>query len=282
MWATKTILVGDDGSSRARVAVEWARVLTAATDAELMVVRVVKAGDDRAEADAIAEDLERRVGKPARDQGLACTCLVVMGEPRQALVDEIMSLDVDLAVVGDTGHWLALRPPLGSVAAYLTHHSPRPVAVVPARGGPLEGGRMVVGIDGSEGSGAALAWAAATAAKVNGSVTAVSLYDPLADSYPHPPQASEWHHSLEPEVRAVVDSVHEPDVEIVLRFLGAHRVEGLLEVAGELNASLIAVGARGGGGFHRLLLGGTATELLHHSDRPVVVVPSGRRAGTAD
>jgi len=147
---------------------------------------------------------------------------------------------------------------------------------VAGAGGPLDGARLVVGVDGSDDSRAALAWAAALAARVGGSVEAVALYDPLADSYPHGPAASSWHTSLEPMARAAVSSVDEPGVRIDLRVLGAQRVEGLLDLGAELDAAAVVVGARGRGGFRRLLLGGTALQLLHHSDRPVVIVPSHR------
>lgn len=275
MSDTKLMLVGDDGSTRGRTAVQWAARFARAMDVELAVLRVVER-DSAQSVEEATRELEERDRELAVAEGVSFTCQAVTGEPRQALAEQIVALDVDLAVVGDTGHWGLVRPPLGSVASYLVHHSPRPVAVVPAPGGPLEGGRLVVGVDGSAGSRAGLAWAAATAARLHGSVVAGFFYDPLADSYPHPPQASEWHASFEPKVRAQLESVHEPGVDIELRVLGAHPVEGLLEVAADVDAALVVVGARGHGTFRRLLLGGTAVELLHHSHRPVVVVPVGR------
>jgi nucleotide-binding universal stress UspA family protein len=48
----------------------------------------------------------------------------------------------------------------------------------------------------------------------------------------------------------------------------------------EQQADLIVCGARGLGGFARALLGSTSSALLHHADRPVLVVPPG--AGELD
>ncbi|MFG3442234.1 universal stress protein [Nonomuraea sp. NPDC047897] len=48
----------------------------------------------------------------------------------------------------------------------------------------------------------------------------------------------------------------------------------IVEVADELDASLIVTGTRGLGGLTSLLVGSTANRVLHHADRPVLVVPA--------
>ncbi len=53
--------------------------------------------------------------------------------------------------------------------------------------------------------------------------------------------------------------------------------EGLIEIADELAAAYIVVGAAGGAGRGRHRLGSTTSELLHSSDVPVVLVPRGAR-----
>jgi nucleotide-binding universal stress UspA family protein len=275
MPSTKIALVGDDGSPQAGQAVSWAEAFAATSGSELVVVGVADRGGPES-AGAVRDDLERRVVEPARALGLTCRCEGFVGDPRRVLLERAVDLDASLTIVGDTGHWAVLRPPLGSVAGYLVHHSAHPVVVVPAAGGPLPGGRLVVGVDGSAGSAAALQWAAAFARAVRGSVVATFVHDLADESYPHPPQASAWHHSVEPKVRAAVDAVNEPGVDVELRTVAGHRVEALLEVADEVDSPLLVVGARGSGGFRRLLLGGTAVELLHHSTRPIAVVPFGR------
>lgn len=271
----KVALVGDDGSEKAALAVAWAHELAARTELELRALRVTDQ-EDAAERRTLTAELEARVCEPARRRGVQASADVAFGDPRDVFLEQISDQHADLVVVGDTGRWGVIRPPLGSLAAHLVHHSPQPVAVVPGAGGPLDGARLVVGVDGSDDSRAALAWAAALASRLGGSVDAVSLYDPVADSYPHGPTSSNWHTTLEPMARAAVTSIQEPGVAIDLHVFGAQRVEGLMEVGTEVEAAAIVVGARGHGGFRRLLLGGTALQLLHHSDRPVVVVPSHR------
>jgi nucleotide-binding universal stress UspA family protein len=49
----------------------------------------------------------------------------------------------------------------------------------------------------------------------------------------------------------------------------------LLEAARDAHADVLACGTRGRGGFARALLGSMSSSLLHHTDRPLLVVPDG-------
>jgi len=48
----------------------------------------------------------------------------------------------------------------------------------------------------------------------------------------------------------------------------------ILAVAGEVDADVIVLGTRGRGGVKSLMLGSVSTAVLHHADRPVLVIPS--------
>ena len=48
--------------------------------------------------------------------------------------------------------------------------------------------------------------------------------------------------------------------------------EAILRAIDELKPSLVVMGARGGGGFTNVLLGGVAEQVIHHSPVPVLVV----------
>jgi nucleotide-binding universal stress UspA family protein len=51
--------------------------------------------------------------------------------------------------------------------------------------------------------------------------------------------------------------------------------EALLSAAARSEADGLVCGARGRGAFARTILGSTSTSLLHHADRPLIVVPDG-------
>jgi nucleotide-binding universal stress UspA family protein len=48
----------------------------------------------------------------------------------------------------------------------------------------------------------------------------------------------------------------------------------ILAVASEIDADLIVLGTRGRGGVKSLMLGSVSNAVLHHADRPVLVIPS--------
>jgi nucleotide-binding universal stress UspA family protein len=49
--------------------------------------------------------------------------------------------------------------------------------------------------------------------------------------------------------------------------------DAIIEVAGEIGASLIVTGTRGLGGIRSLLAGSVSDRLMHHARRPVLIVP---------
>jgi nucleotide-binding universal stress UspA family protein len=56
---------------------------------------------------------------------------------------------------------------------------------------------------------------------------------------------------------------------------GASAWRETLPAADQLDADVIVCGSRGRGAFSRALLGSTSSSLLHHADRPLLIVPAG-------
>lgn len=133
---------------------------------------------------------------------------------------------------------------------------------------------IVVGVDGSPHSRRALRWAADEAAKVGGSVRAVSVWDnPARDMWviADPPGTDRLHHTrsaLEHTVRAVLGET--PAVPVELSVVEGPAARELIRAAED--ADLLVVGNRGRGGFAGVLLGSVSLHCVAHAPCPVVVV----------
>ena len=134
-------------------------------------------------------------------------------------------------------------------------------------------GRIVVGVDGSEGSAAALRWAIDEARRRQSEVDVVHAWEiPYVGeaSFSIGPQ------EFEAEAQAVLDQsirdVEPIPSDVVLRPMLLHG-----PAAGQLidtaeGAELLVLSSRGHGGFVGLLLGSVSQQCLHHSTCAVVVV----------
>jgi nucleotide-binding universal stress UspA family protein len=137
---------------------------------------------------------------------------------------------------------------------------------------------IVVGIDGSDPSKAALRWAVAEARMRNARLTVVLAWRfpslaltpyggatlPMLTMADLQKQAESVAHTT---VAEVMDEALDPPVELVIR--RGHPVDVLLEEA--KGADLVVVGSRGRGGFSGALLGSVSTAVVHHAECPVLV-----------
>ncbi|MEK0096915.1 universal stress protein [Streptomyces sp. NPDC056002] len=134
--------------------------------------------------------------------------------------------------------------------------------------------RIVVGVDGSPSSQAALRWAVRYAGLVGGRVEAVSAWEvPGMASWSAPAVDTDFdegqaERGLVEEVRAVLgengaDLVHE-------RLVRGNAAEVLVDAAE--GAEMLVVGSRGHGGFRRALLGSVSQQVAHHAPCPVTII----------
>ena len=146
-----------------------------------------------------------------------------------------------------------------------------PVPPVPP--GPPAGHRpVVVGVDGSPESLAALRWAATDATLRAATLRIVTAFPPSPFVPGDVTAGVEIADAACREIQArAMRSIHPPPdlpVERVIR--RGHPAQALLEAAA--GAELLAVGARGRGGFARLLLGSVSSRCAQQSAGPVVVL----------
>ncbi len=133
--------------------------------------------------------------------------------------------------------------------------------------------RIVVGVDGSASSKAALRWAIDQARLTGAVVEAVTAWEyPAAYGYPAPVLDVDW---KELATRLVTDAIAEvtagsADVPVQDKVFQGNAARVLLDESA--GADMLVVGSRGHGGFVEALLGSTGQHCVHHATCPVVVI----------
>lgn len=138
--------------------------------------------------------------------------------------------------------------------------------------------KIVVGVDGSENSTAALEWALTQAERDGADVEAVLAWsEPVAGGigggYYVLPNVEEFRDSHRQQLDGILEEARSkhPDASlkgVLMRDTPAH---ALLDAAE--GADLVVVGSRGHGGFLGLLLGSVSQQIVNHAPCPAVVVP---------
>ena len=138
--------------------------------------------------------------------------------------------------------------------------------------------RIVVGVDGSPSSRAALRWAVRQAKLMDATVDAVIAWQipVVLQSYGWAPIYVEEEGSFQEDARKrldalIGDAVEQADSQRVNSLvIKGHAAEALLEAAD--GADLLVVGSSGRGGFTQALLGSVSQHCVHHASCPVVVI----------
>jgi nucleotide-binding universal stress UspA family protein len=273
------VVVGVDGSEASLAAVDLAVRMAAERHRPLRVVYALAwsalelppDGGLRAEAEQIAD----RAAAYAHGlhPAVTVTSEVITGGPAEVLIQQ--SGQAAVVVLGHRGLGGFASLLLGSVAVQVTAHASSPVVV--ARGEPRGDGPVVVGVDGSPTSAAAIGFAADEAAWRKTNLIAVHAWaqpvstgpgDMLPLVYDPDLLASE-------EARVLAESVAglgatHPDVHVERQLVESPAATVLIEQS--RRAQLVVAGSRGHGGFTGLLLGSVSHALLHHAECPVAVV----------
>jgi len=132
--------------------------------------------------------------------------------------------------------------------------------------------KIVVGVDGSEASRAAVRWAAAEAGLRGVALVAVEAWEfsPLIFAADVPVALDELRDSVTAHLHSVVTDEVPDGVEVVEMVVERAPVPALL---GQCEADdILVVGSRGRGGFAGLLLGSVSQQLAQHAECPVVIV----------
>jgi nucleotide-binding universal stress UspA family protein len=138
---------------------------------------------------------------------------------------------------------------------------------------------IIVGVDGSGHSQRALEWAVKEAAVRHVPLTVLTVHPSIVGYFGGvvtTPRDLEETEQVRGAVRAETDKVltalEGPHPELVeIRAVHGFPVGELINASRE--ADLVVLGSRGVGGFTRMVLGSTASQVVQHAHCPVTVVP---------
>ena len=274
-------VVGVDGSPDATAALRWATEEAALHGASVTAVLAWTLLDQHHAGD---EGFEPGYGEAEARRALRAYVDAAVGEGEVAEVvvcdlpaDGLLgaAAGADLLVAGRRGHggFPGLR--LGSVGDKLLGRSRSPLALVGTAAVP--GRHVVVGVDGSATSQAALRWAAREAAARSTELVVVHTWSR--------PWLAEWafeeHAPLFAALRGEADEVVErmladaagdlAGVEVRAQVGEGGAARRLLEAAA--TAGVVVIGSRGLGSVAGAVFGSVSRQVVHHAPCPVVVVP---------
>jgi nucleotide-binding universal stress UspA family protein len=213
---------------------------------------------------------------------VAVDSAVISASPARALIEE--SRRASLVVVGTRATGGLVGHLSGSVAAQVAAHAHAPVVVVrpssftdpdPAT---FASAPVVVGLDGSVESEAALAFAVEQAVACGTDLRAVYVWNVvevhdigpiIADEYANADEEAKALRLLTEATQGWTERY--PDLRITRRVIHSVDPADALAQASD-GAGLLVVGSRGHGGFLGLRLGSTVDALIRHANAPVAVV----------
>ncbi|WNV87465.1 universal stress protein [Umezawaea sp. Da 62-37] len=205
--------------------------------------------------------------------GVEIETAMVAGDVVPMLAGE--SCTARMVVLGSRGLGGFIGQLVGSTAVGLSARGHCPVVVI--RGNPAADGPVVVGVDGSPASEAAIGFALEAASTRGVALTAVMTWtDFIVDSpYSGVRLAMDWARVEEEVQRLLAERLAGwqekfPDVHVDRLVLRDRPVRALLRLAE--TAQLLVVGSRGHGGFDGMLLGSTSQALVYHAPCPLAIV----------
>jgi nucleotide-binding universal stress UspA family protein len=283
------VVVGYDGSSSSHDALRWATTEAVRTMAPLRIVEAFELVVYSRPSPGHTVPLEAL--RTARGKGLSAVAEIIRLHHPQLHVDTVLAEGpapealleqaehARLVVLGSRGlgGWSGLLA--GSVAVQVTTHAHCPVIVIPAdlRPHAHEGPTVVVGVDGSKASAAAIEFAFDQAEALHAQVIALHAWTTPFLTYADGASMLGFDaDKVTTEMRLLVaesvagPAAEHPDVSVTTELVSGSPAQALIRRSE--SADLVVVGSRGRGGFTGLLLGSVSQNVLHHSQCPIAIV----------
>jgi nucleotide-binding universal stress UspA family protein len=282
------IVVGVDGSESSVVALRWAGAIAERTGDRLRAIATwqypataVLPFTEPPKVDAesmdrsVREDIRGLVARAVPD-GVTAHVDVLRGPAAGRLLAAVDRPEVRMLVLGTRGLGGFSGLVLGSVTRQCVEHATVPVVVIPgdAASSPQT---IVVGADGSRGSGAAIAWTSDLAGAVDAEVVVAHVL--LADQAERRPDiASEIRASGQEGLVEWCKPLADAGVQHEGVLWEGDPRTAILEAAAQRGGDLVVVGSRGTGRLRHLVLGSVASAVVRDGRVPVAVVPLDREA----
>lgn len=284
-----SIVVGVDGSESARRALDWAVAHVIAERRPITLVHAISpqyavgwdtTGGDGRIVEAMrsdAHDLLRAARQMVADRApdLEVEEVLRIADPRTVLIE--LSRNAAMVVLGSRGRGPVRSLLLGSVGVALSRHAHCPVVIHrPSNPGKVRRG-ILVGVDGTENSQAALEFAFAQASLGGLPLTVLHAFWDTEAALGGPQRVDAHSSEFEQQRLVVAESVSGmgekfPDVRMELELARGYPGDCLVEAGEQMH--MIVVGAHHGVAASGILFGSAATTVVEHARCAVAVVPT--------
>ena len=289
--AVQRLLVGVDGSDASGAAVAFAIWLAGTADADVTLLHacpdlhLAEHAPHSADPAALRMAAEQRVAETAEWQrrllnledyaadGACVRSRVVRGRPAAALLDAATERDSDVILLGSTGVGSLRGRLLGSVSSQVVDHARCSVMVFHEgqASSPAHVASVVIGVDGSAGSAAAIVAGKSLALALGAKLVFVAANESGAA---HALATAGLQAEMRRHAAGLVASAHESvgsGVEVIEDAREGEVRRALVDACEQYRPAVLSVGTRGLGGFRGLLLGSTSRWVLNHAPCPVLV-----------
>ena len=294
----KTLLATTDFSDAARSGVRYAVTLAEQLGATVSLLHVIEPpswmagmGDVplvREDSDVVAS-ARAQLAALAKREGkgdVAVSFSVRTGKPYHEITTAADNRAADLIVIATHGYTGLEHVLLGSTAERVVRHAPCPVLTIPARALPKRAGKadpfklkkILVPIDFSNHSKAALPWATLLAAQFNAELVLLHV----AEKFP-----IDYLLGRELMSEMIVPALKQAEADLELMAAGLSKstsgkisavvregkpYDAICEAAKAMGADLIVLTTHGYTGLKHVWLGSTAERVVRHSPCPVLAV----------
>ena len=276
----RTILCGVDGSEESLRAAKLGAMIAKRLSSRLLGLCVIpyhqvfQLGIHRAQGEAeLQADARALLNRIQNETGFPIEQLILEGEPADSILEIAAKRCCELIVVGRRGVSGVERWLLGSVVTKVVSHATSTVLVSkgygPVPDTPFQ--RALCGLDGSIESEKAGIESLGLVALLGGTIRFAHVRNPVKGAEVEPLVAD--YESAATLLTKFCEQAQQAGIAADSVELEGQAAAALLEHATAWDASLIAVGTRGLGGFAGLRLGSTSHQIVQHCACSVLLCP---------